>query len=128
MKGANEMEGLQKKTCDIARWKRSTLPWLLFIASATANASLIDYGTAEAITFRDCIAGVSGCDDTNLVQILYGGYPGSSSSVQDLTLSGYGTATGSVALSGTIGAPTLTASATREGLQNEPNGRSCSVK
>lgn len=84
------------------------------LAAAVSHAIPINFGTAEAITFRNCVAGVSGCDDavSPPVLIVYGGSPGAASSSASSTLAGYGTATGSVALSGTIGAPILAGSAT----------------
>ena len=83
------------------------------LAAADSHALLINYGTAEEITFRNCVAGNSGCDDVSApVAFVYGGIPGAAFSAATNTLAGYGTVTGSVALSGTIGAPTLSASAT----------------
>jgi hypothetical protein len=84
----------------------------MLIATA-AHAVLITFGTAEGISFRNCISGVTGCDDvTSTVFSGFGGYPGAASSSASFSLAGYGTATGSVSLSGTIGAPIVTASAT----------------
>jgi hypothetical protein len=95
-----------------ARWKQSRFAFLLFLATASAHAALIDYGTTEGISFRNCVAGSSGCDDTQLVQFSYGGFPGAPTSTASASLEGYGTATGNVGLSGTIGAPILGASTT----------------
>ena len=81
--------------------------------TANADATLINYGTAEGVSFRTCIAGASGCDDLSpLVQSAFGGFPGAASSSATSTLAGFGTASGSVTLSGVIGAPHLSAVAT----------------
>jgi hypothetical protein len=101
-----------KRKCTITRSAR----FLSFAASVllanSANAVLIDFGTAESVTVRDCIAGVSGCDDTSpLIAVNYGGSPGAASSTASIALPGYGTASGTVSLSGSIGAPILSASA-----------------
>ena len=88
---------------------------LSVMLSLTAQATLISNGTTEFVTFRDCIAGSSGCD--NLSRVLMsssGGVPGDTSSSANATYTGYGSASGSVALSGSIGAPILKASATSE--------------
>lgn len=86
------------------------------VVSSAANATLITAGTSEAVTFRNCFAGTtSGCDTISPpVQITYGGMPGSASSSASANLAGYGSASGDVSLSGTIGAPELHASATSE--------------
>ena len=83
------------------------------LAAADSRAVPINFGTSEAITFRDCIAGGSGCDDVSpQLQTVYGGFPGAALSSASSTRAGYGTATGSAALSGTIGAPVLRGSTT----------------
>jgi hypothetical protein len=81
-----------------------------------AHAVAITYGTAEYVTIRDCtVAGASGCDEISpILQGSYGGLPGSTSSTAFTTLAGYGTAAGSVSLSGTVGAPVLRAAAIAE--------------
>jgi hypothetical protein len=80
-----------------------------------ASAVLISYGTSEGVTARDCIVGASGCDDVSpIVGEQFGGSPGAAASTASITFPGYGTVTGSVSLSGTIGAPILTASATSD--------------
>jgi len=74
----------------------------------TAGAVLIDYGTAEAVSFRSCIAGVTACDAASAtVEIVYGGDPGATTSDAFATLPGYGEAAGTVSLSGAAGEPTL---------------------
>ena len=81
--------------------------------SGAAQATLISAGTAEFVTFRNCIPGASGCDSVSaILHSTYGGAPGAASSTASQTVAGYGTAAGSVSLSGTVGAPTLSASAT----------------
>lgn len=81
-----------------------------------AHAVAITYGTAEYVTIRDCtVAGASGCDEISpVLQGSYGGLPGAASSTAFTTLAGYGTAAGSVSLSGTVGAPVLRAAASAE--------------
>ena len=98
------------------RWESAkrllAVPALLAL-TANADATLISYGTAEGISFRTCVAGVSGCDDLSpLVQSAFGGFPGAASSSATSTLAGFGTASGTVTLSGVIGAPLLSAIAT----------------
>src|SRR5262245_13947666 len=76
----------------------------------TAGAVLINYGTAEAVSFRSCIAGATACDNASAaVEILYGGYPGAVTSQASDTVPGYGQAAGYVSLSGFAGEPTLSA-------------------
>jgi hypothetical protein len=77
-----------------------------------AHAVLISAGTAESVTIRDCISYQTPCDGLSapLVQN-YGGFPGAFSSSASATIASHGSATGSVALSGTVGAPILHASA-----------------
>lgn len=86
---------------------------LLLAAPLAAHATEITAGTAELITARDCIAGpTSSCDDVSpIVASQYGGNGGAFSSAATETFAGYGSASGSVSLSGTIGAPVLHASA-----------------
>lgn len=94
------------------RWTSVGLLVASMVAAPLAQGVLIDFGTTEGITFRTCIAGVSGCDSVSSPVALVGGSPGAPSSAASFTLPGFGTATGSVSLSGEIGAPILTASAT----------------
>jgi hypothetical protein len=87
----------------------------LMAGPITAHAILINYGTGEAVTFRNCIAGVTACDSlSGLVAQAFGGFPGAATSAVSTTFPGYGTATGSVSLSGVIGAPILRASVTSD--------------
>ena len=84
------------------------LPW-------AAQATLISYGTVEFVTARLCIAGASGCDDVSrIISSSRGGLPGDAMSSASATFAGFGTAFGSVSLSGVVGAPILKASATSE--------------
>ena len=89
---------------------------LLLAAPLVAHATEITAGTAELITARDCVAGsTSVCDDvTPIVASQYGGNGGAFSSAAYETFAGYGSASGSVSLSGTIGAPVLHASASSD--------------
>ena len=89
---------------------------LLLAAPLAAHATEITAGTAEFITARDCVAGpTSACDDVSpIVQSQYGGNGGAFSSAATETFASYGSASGSVSLSGTIGAPVLHASASSD--------------
>jgi hypothetical protein len=86
---------------------------LLLAAPFASHAVEITAGTAEFITARDCTGGAtSTCDDvSHIVMSQYGGSGGAFSSAATATFAGYGNASGSVSLSGTIGAPVLHASA-----------------
>ena len=86
---------------------------LLLAAPLASHATDITAGTAEYITARDCIAGATSvCDDVSpIVMSQYGGNGGAYSSAATATFGGYGSASGNVSLSGTIGAPVLHASA-----------------
>ena len=86
---------------------------LLLAAPFATHATEITAGTAEYITARDCTGGTtSTCDDVSpIVVSQYGGNGGAFSSAATATFGGYGNASGSVSLSGTIGAPVLHASA-----------------
>lgn len=87
----------------------------LMVGPMTAHALLINYGTGEGVTSRNCIVGVTACDDlSGLVDEAFGGFPGAATSAVSTTFPGYGTATGSVSLSGVIGAPILRASVTSD--------------
>ena len=87
---------------------------LLLAAPLAAHAVSITAGTAELITARDCAGGAtSSCDDVSPIrQSQFGGTGGAYSSAATANFAGYGSASGSVSLSGTIGAPVLHASAT----------------
>ena len=88
---------------------------LLLAAPLLAHAVEITADTAEYVTFRDCIAGATGCDDVSpIVSGLFGGNPGAVSSAASENFAGYGSASGSVSLSGDIGAPILHASASSD--------------
>ncbi len=86
------------------------------LAAPSARADLITAGTAELVTARSCaVTGVSGCDEISpILYSQYGGTAGAPQSSANLSVAGYGTATGSVALSGAVGAPVLKASASGE--------------
>ena len=90
---------------------RTTLT-LLLAAPLVTHAVEISAGTAEYVTFRDCVAGTTACDDVSpIVAGQYGGNPGAYSSAANETYAGYGAAAGSVSFSGVIGAPVLHADA-----------------
>ena len=78
-----------------------------------SHAAAISAGTAEYVTVRTCtVAGVSGCDSLSSVQFgMYGGMPGDTTSAASLSVTGFGSANGSVSLSGIVGAPVLRADA-----------------
>lgn len=87
----------------------------LGFVSGAAQAIAITYGTSEFVTIRSCIPGATACSGlSSIIQGAYGGTPGASSSSATTSLSGYGSATGSVSLSGTVGAPILHAIATSD--------------
>jgi hypothetical protein len=91
---------------------RTTLA-LLLAAPLVTHAVEISAGTAEYVTFRNCVAGTTACDDVSpIVAGQYGGNPGAYSSAANETYAGYGSAAGSVSFSGVIGAPVLHADAT----------------
>jgi hypothetical protein len=90
----------------------STMAALCLAVPVLTHAVEISAGTAEYVTFRDCIVGATACDGVSpIVSGLFGGSPGAYSSAASETFAGYGSAAGSVSLSGTIGAPILHASA-----------------
>ena len=86
------------------------------LLSTSSYSVEISSGTSEYITMRNCsVVGVTGCDTiTGVLYGSYGGLPGDSQSTAGLTVNGYGSGSGSVSLSGVIGAPILKASATSE--------------
>lgn len=87
----------------------------LAAGSTAAQAVLVNASTAELLSFRYCIVGITPCDDlTDAVQLDYGGSPGATASTAGNTVVGLGSAAGSVSLSGTIGAPILMASASSD--------------
>lgn len=88
----------------------------LGMAPSSSQAVLISFGTAEAVTLRTCIAGLTSvCDSLSAPQpIVYGGFPGATKSSAFVSDPAYGSAFGSVALSGVVGAPILKASAFSE--------------
>jgi len=85
---------------------------LLLAAPFLTHAVEINAGTSEYVTFRDCVAGATACDEvSHIVFGQFGGSPGAYSSAANVTYAGYGSAAGSVSFSGTVGAPILHASA-----------------
>lgn len=100
--------------------KMKNLPLAVLTALALqapgAHAVTIAGGTAELTTYRLCTtAGVTGCDAISAaVQQAYGGLPGDGASASGFAVSGQGSSSGSVALSGTVGAPVLRAIAVSE--------------
>ena len=87
------------------RVRSTLLCWqaLLLVTAGMAHAVPVSFGTAEYVTVRTCTAGVTPCD--NISPVIQGEFGG---------LAGYGSADGSVALSGVVGAPVLRASASAE--------------
>jgi hypothetical protein len=89
--------------------------------SMAAQAQFVSSGTSSEATARNCVAGISGCDAISpIVQFAMDGTPGQTVSSASLVLPGYGQVMAGAALSGVIGAPILTATAsstagTREG-------------
>lgn len=94
---------------------RSTLPSVLIALASfatSAHAVPIQFGTSVLVDVADCVAGSTPCDRTNgAVSKTFDGMPGDSASAATISVAGYGTAAGSAALSGVIGAPVLTGSA-----------------
>jgi hypothetical protein len=96
----------------------------LLSGSITAQAQFVSSGTSSEATSRNCVAGVSGCDGISpIVQFSIDGTPGQTTSSASLALPGYGPVTASAALTGVIGAPVLTATAssmagTRQGASD----------
>ena len=93
-----------------------SLPFALLLAAPlAAHAVQITAGTAEYVTFRDCVPGATHCDSISpIVAGQYGGNPGAYASSATQNFAGYGSASGSVSLSGAVGAPVLHASATSD--------------
>lgn len=92
-------------------WAAALLAPLM--APLVAGATAITFGTVEYVTVRTCIPGATtACDDISpIIASSLGGNPGDPASAASVSLAGYGSAAGSVALSGTVGAPILHASA-----------------
>lgn len=86
------------------------------LLSESALSVEISAGTSEYVTMRICaVTGASGCDlISNVLYGRYGGLPGDSSSSVAFSVDGYGSGSGSVSLSGVIGAPVLKASASSQ--------------
>lgn len=85
------------------------------IAPGLVQAIAIDYSTGELVTVRSCVPGVTACDSVSpIIQSEFGGAPGASTSTASTSLAGFGSADGSVSLSGVIGAPVLRARAVSE--------------
>lgn len=103
------------RICFPSRWA-PVLSLCLLAASDGVLAMAVSYSTAEYVTVRSCtVAGASGCDEiSSIIQGAFGGAPGSASSSAFTALSGFGSAAGSVALSGVVGAPVLRAVAVSE--------------
>lgn len=105
----------------------SPLARVLFTAAlllgGAAQAVPITAGTAELVTLRDCIPIAAACDSLSApLAIHHGGAPGATSSSASVALPSHGSAAGSVALSGTVGAPVLHASAfSASGARNSTN-------
>jgi hypothetical protein len=90
---------------------------MLVAAPVTLHATPITYSTAEAVSIRNCIVGTTNPCEVGAppaVPVAYGGFAGAASSSASNSLSGYGSAVGHVSLSGTIGAPILSAGAASE--------------
>jgi len=66
----------------------------LMAGPMTAHALLINYGTAEGVTARTCIPGVTACDDlSGVIAETFGGFPGDATSSVTTTFAGFGTGT-----------------------------------
>ncbi len=89
----------------------------LLAGPMTANAVLIQSSSSVYVTFRDCtttapIPGATACDGiSGIVTGTFAGDPGDLAAAASQTDPAYGTASGSVALSGVAGAPVLSAHA-----------------
>ncbi len=97
---------------------------LLGLVQSPALAALVNFGTAEGVTARDCIAGEwTQCDSLSKPSIfVYGGTPGGASSTASFDNPDYGSAFGSVSLSGVVGAPVLrTKAASKSGKRVNTN-------
>ncbi len=106
---------MQPRRPAMIRTLARTTATLCLVLPFVANAAEITAGTAEYVTFRDCIAGTTACDGLSpIVSGLFGGSAGAYSSSASEHYAGYGSASGSVSLSGVIGAPVLHASASGE--------------
>lgn len=94
----------------------ATLAALCALVPHSARAVAITASTSELVTVRSCIVLTTRCDVISpmRLQSAYGGFPGAFASSATTSLAGYGSASGSVALSGTVGAPLLRASAVSE--------------
>jgi len=80
----------------------------LLAGPMAANAVPVQSSTSVFVTFRDCIAGATVCD--NITPVQFGGpvgNPGATSASSSQTNAAYGSVNGSVSLSGTLGAPIL---------------------
>ena len=90
---------------------------LLGLASAMVHATPVYSDTSEFVTLRYCIRlGQTNCDDvTPILAGALGGFPGalSSSAIMPSTPT-FGSGSGSVSLSGVVGAPILRATATSD--------------
>ena len=77
-----------------------------------AQAVLADYGVAEGVSLRSCIAGQTGCDEAVRppFALQFGGLP-TETTAQAHVESGSSSASARVSLSGMIGAPILSATA-----------------
>lgn len=84
----------------------------LLAAPLQGHAVLADYGVAEGVSLRTCIAGQTGCDEAVRppFALEFGGLP-KEAVAQASVISGNSSATGKVSLSGAIGAPILSATA-----------------
>lgn len=75
----------------------------------------VSASTAELVTARDCIPGITACDDLSpIIFSAYGGLPGDVASGATIDPVGYGHSNGHVALSGEVGAPVISASVSSE--------------
>lgn len=83
------------------------------VISTLAQAVAVLSSTSEVVAFKYCIAGTTPCDTTSPIQMsATGGFPGAVASSAALPFTPpFGSASGSVSLSGIVGAPILRASA-----------------
>ena len=101
----------------------TTLIAAALLCASGANAIPVRSSTAAQMTFRDCIAGTTACDSiSGALTRTFDGDPGDLSASASQTDAAFGSASGSVQLSGVIGAPILSAIVTSEaGKRNGSN-------
>lgn len=90
----------------------------LLAGPMTASAIEVQSSTSVFLTFRDCVSGVTACDEfTRTLVRSYGGLPGDLTATSSLSDPAYGSLFADAQLSGTVGAPILRTSAVSEPLK-----------